>query len=172
MTFTQAITTGFRKYADFRTRSSRSEYWWWTLFSILVSVAATLIDEVLLGGSAIFDTINTIVLFVPGLAVAVRRLHDIERSGWWFLIAFTIIGIFLLLYWYLQPGTVGTNKYGSDPLRAGSDTGPAVDFAGPVVDFDGTVGVFDHSDKNAFCSNCGTGLEPGGNFCRSCGQAI
>jgi len=165
MNFTQSIATGFRKYADFRTRSSRSEYWWWTLFLILVSVAATLIDEVLLGGSAIFDTINTLVLFVPGLAVAVRRLHDIERSGWWFLIAFTIIGIFLLIYWYIQPGNVGTNKYGRDPLRAGSDTG-----SDAVFD-DGAV-VVDYSDKSAFCANCGTTLEPGGNFCRSCGQAV
>jgi len=104
MTFTQAISSGFRRYFDFRTRSSRSEYWWWTLFSILASVAATVFDEVLFGGTAVLDTLNTIALFIPGLAVAVRRLHDIDRSGWWFLIAFTIIGILLLIYWYVQPG--------------------------------------------------------------------
>jgi len=165
MTFTQAVASGFRRYFDFRTRSSRSEYWWWTLFSILASVAATVFDEVLFGGMAILDTLNTVVLFIPGLAVAVRRLHDIDRSGWWFLIAFTVIGILLLIYWYVQPGTVGTNRYGNDPLRSA----PTLESG---ADFDGTAQVFNPINKDGFCANCGTALEPNANFCRSCGAAI
>jgi len=161
MTFTQAIASGFRRYFDFTTRSSRSEYWWWTLFSILASAVATVFDEVLFDGAAVLDALNTIVLFIPGVTVAVRRLHDTDRSGWWFLIAFTIIGILLLIYWYVQPGTAGSNRYGYDPLR--SDLG---------ADTDETYHVFRPSIKHAFCPNCGTALEPNDNFCQDCGIAI
>ena len=161
MTFTQAIASGFRRYFDFTTRSSRSEYWWWTLFSILASAVATVFDEVLFDGASILDTLNTIILFIPGVTVAVRRLHDTDRSGWWFLIAFTIIGILLLIYWYVQPGTAGSNRYGYDPLR--SDLG---------ADTDETYHVFRPSIKDAFCPNCGTALEPNDNFCQDCGIAI
>ena len=161
MTFTQAIASGFRRYFDFTTRSSRSEYWWGTLFSILTSAVATVFDEVLFDGATILDALNTIVLFIPGVTVAVRRLHDTDRSGWWFLIAFTIIGILLLIYWYIQPGTAGSNRYGYDPLR--SDLG---------ADTDETYHVFRPSIKDAFCPNCGTALEPNDNFCQDCGIAI
>jgi uncharacterized membrane protein YhaH (DUF805 family) len=49
---------------------------------------------------------------IPGIAVTVRRLHDINKSGWWILIAFTVVGIIPLIYWYCQPGTPGKNQYG------------------------------------------------------------
>ena len=161
MTFTQAIASGFRRYFDFTTRSSRSEYWWWTLFSILASAVATIFDEVLFNGAPILDTLNAIVLFIPGVTVAVRRLHDTDRSGWWFLIAFTIIGILLLIYWYVQPGTAGSNRYGYDPIRSN-----------PSADTDGTYHVLRPSNKDEFCPNCGTPLGPGDNFCQACGIAI
>ena len=165
MTFTQSVSSGFRRYFDFRTRSSRSEYWWWVLFFVLASIAATILDEILFSGTEILDSVNTIVMLIPWLAVAVRRLHDIDRSGWWFLIAFTIIGIFLLIYWYIQPGTIGANRFGQDPLRAGLG-------AELAVDFDGTGQVFDASSQSGFCANCGTALDSNANFCRSCGTAI
>ena len=162
LTFTQAISSGFRRYFDFRTRSSRSEYWWWTLFAILVSVAATILDAILFGGAPISDTISSLALLIPGLAVAIRRLHDVDRSGWWFLIAFTLIGIlFPLLYWYLQSGTKGTNKYGPDPLLSPANGSP--EYAGGPMVF---------GDSQKFCSNCGTLLDSSANFCRSCGTAV
>ena len=161
MTFTQAIASGFRRYFDFTTRSSRSEYWWWTLFSILASAVATVFDEVLFDGAAVLDALNTIVLFIPGVTVAVRRLHDTDRSGWWFLIAFTIIGILLLIYWYVQPGTAGSNRYGYDPLASN-----------PVADVDETDYILSTSDKLGFCPNCGTALEPNDKFCNFCGVSI
>ncbi|MCH7737772.1 MAG: DUF805 domain-containing protein [Chloroflexi bacterium] len=161
MTFTQAIPSGFRRYFDFKTRSSRSEYWWWTLFSILVSVAASIVDALLFGGTAILDTVSTVCLFIPGIAVAARRLHDINRTGWWILIAFTIIGIFLLFYWYLQPGDRGANDYGNDPLRPPAEAG-----------FEGTAGLYRSPDEFGFCATCGTALEEDANFCRSCGAAV
>ena len=161
MNFTQAISSGFSRYIDFRTRSSRSEYWWWTLFALLVSIAATVLDAVMFGGAAILDTISSFVLLIPGIAVAARRLHDINRTAWWILIAFTIIGILLLLYWYIQPGDRGDNRYGLAPLQA--PTG---------ADFDGTTGLYDPGDGSGFCAVCGTSLERGADFCQSCGAAI
>ena len=161
MNFTQAISSGFSRYFDFRTRSSRSEYWYWTLFSIVVSVAATMLDALIFSGAAILDTISSFALFIPGIAVAARRLHDINRTAWWILIAFTIIGILLLLYWYIQPGNRGDNDYGPDPLRA--PTG---------ADFDGIAGLYDSDDGSGFCADCGTPLEQGANFCQSCGAAV
>ena len=57
-----------------------------------------------------------VFLTIASFAVMVRRLHDVNRSGWWFLIYLTIIGIFVLLYWYVQKGDEADNRYGSDPL--------------------------------------------------------
>ena len=74
------------------------------------------------------NSIFGLITFLPGLAVAVRRLHDIDRTGWWFLIALTIIELIVLLVWACQKGTTGPNRYGPDPL-GGADvrrpsTGP------------------------------------------------
>ena len=159
MTFTQAISSGLRRYVDFRTRSSRSEYWWWSLFSLLVGIVTSTFDLII--GVAILNGLSSLALFLPGLAVAIRRLHDVNRSGWWFLLAFTVIGILLLIYWYLQPGTRGTNNYGDDPLRPP-----------PEADFQGIAGVIDYQDGAGFCAGCGTPLDADANFCRSCGRAV
>lgn len=161
MNFTQSIASGFSRYFDFRTRSSRPEYWWWTLFALLVSVAATVLDAVMFGGAAVLDSISSVALLIPGIAVAARRLHDINRTAWWILIAFTIIGILLLLYWYIQPGDRGDNKYGPDPLRAR-----------PEAEFAGIAGLYSPGDGSGFCAACGTPMERDANFCRSCGAAV
>jgi uncharacterized membrane protein YhaH (DUF805 family) len=114
MNFVQAINSGFSKYVQFGGRASRSEYWYWTLFSFLVSIAAAIIDGML--GLGFVSTIAGLGLFLPGLAVSARRLHDIDRTFWWILIAFTLIGMFVLLYWDCVRGTSGPNRYGPDPL--------------------------------------------------------
>ena len=162
MSFTESISSGFRRYFDFRTRSSRSEYWWWTLFALLVSVAMSILDAVIFGGAAILDGLSSLALFIPGLAVAIRRLHDVDRSGWWFLMVFTIVGIiFPLLYWYIKPGTRGTNRYGPDPLLSPAEVG-----------FEGADGAWSSQSVATHCANCGSRLESGANFCRSCGAAV
>jgi uncharacterized membrane protein YhaH (DUF805 family) len=114
MNFVQAISSGFSKYVQFGGRASRSEYWYWTLFSILASIAAGIIDGIL--GISITSAIVGLGLLLPGLAVSARRLHDIDRTFWWILITFTIIGWLLLLYWDCVRGTSGPNRYGPDPL--------------------------------------------------------
>lgn len=116
MSFQEAISSGLSRYIDFNTRSSRSEYWFWVLFVILLSIVAGVIDN-LLFGSSVLGTLVTLGLLVPGIAVGVRRLHDIDRSGWWYLIALIpLIGALVLIYWFVQPGTPGSNEYGDNPL--------------------------------------------------------
>lgn len=103
--FVDAIKLGFLKYAVFKGRASRSEYWWFTLFYFLSGVVAGIIPILL-----IFWLIG---LLVPALAVAVRRLHDTGRSGWWYLISFVpIVGFLVLIYFLVQPSQAEQNQYG------------------------------------------------------------
>ena len=119
--FGEAIGAGFKKYATLSGRSSRSEFWYWTLYYFLclaaILAAGTLAGEDLVWiGYVVFALLN----FMPSLAVTVRRLHDIDRSGWWYLLIFVpIIGPFaaiLLIAWFTIRGTVGENRFGPDPL--------------------------------------------------------
>lgn len=80
MSFLEAVTQGFRKSFDFKGRARRSEYWYWTLFAIIVNVAVTILDG---GEDGVLAALAGLILFIPGLSVTVRRLHDINRSGWW-----------------------------------------------------------------------------------------
>jgi uncharacterized membrane protein YhaH (DUF805 family) len=120
MEFGQAITSGFANYVNFKGRACRSEFWYWTLFAVLASLAANIIDGFLLltSGAALLSTLVGLGLLLPGLAVGVRRLHDIDRTGWWVLIAFTLIGLIVLIYWDCLKGTDGPNQYGPDPLAS------------------------------------------------------
>jgi uncharacterized membrane protein YhaH (DUF805 family) len=114
MNFAEAISSGFSKYVQFGGRACRSEYWYWTLFVVIATVVANIIDGVL--GIGLVGGIVGLGLFLPGLAVSARRLHDIDRTFWWILLAFTIIGTLVLIYWACQPGTAGPNRFGADPL--------------------------------------------------------
>ena len=114
MTFTDAIKNGFNNYVTFKGRASRSEYWYWTLFVVLLSLCTQLFDVAAFPHSlwSPTNTIFAIITFLPGLAVCVRRLHDINRSGWWLLIVLTVIGAFVLLYWAIKNSDQGKNSYG------------------------------------------------------------
>jgi len=118
MNFQDAIRSGFRNYVTFSGRASRSEYWYWVLFALLVAIAGSIIDHTIFpfASTGPIEGLTSLVLFLPGLAVSMRRLHDIDRTGWWWLIAFTVIGIILLLVWACTRGTAGANRYGPDPL--------------------------------------------------------
>jgi uncharacterized membrane protein YhaH (DUF805 family) len=98
-------------YAQFDGRASRSEYWWFYLFTVLAGLAAEIV------GSTV-GSLATLAFFLPGLALAVRRLHDVGRSGWWVLILFTVIGIPVFLYWMVKDSDKGKNAYGEGPARA------------------------------------------------------
>ena len=131
MTFTNAVKAYFLKWNDFRTRSSRSEYWWATLFIMLASYPIGFVIGGLIGFTfalagfsesalevALIITILPIQLFImiSSMCLIIRRLHDVDRSGWWYLIIFTIVGIIPLLIWYCTKGTEGDNRFGKDPL--------------------------------------------------------
>jgi uncharacterized membrane protein YhaH (DUF805 family) len=119
MNFPQAVTSCFRKYAVFSGRASRSEYWYWILFYALCQLAANILDAVFLQSpsSQLFSRLFGLIVFLPLLAVEVRRLHDVDRSGWWLLISLTIVGIiYPLLVWKCRKGTVGPNRFGDDSL--------------------------------------------------------
>ncbi len=119
MNFTQAIKSGLSKYVDFSGRAARSEYWFFTLFTILVSLATSLVDNVVLSGMPILNGIATLALLLPGIAVSVRRLHDTDRSGWWMLLIFIpLVGAIVLIVWFATRGTIGQNRFGADPLPA------------------------------------------------------
>ena len=129
MNFIESIKTCFVKYATFSGRASRSEFWYFCLFLVILDVSTEILDAALAGESfwsydEFFGPITSIfylVTFLPGLALSFRRLQDINKSGWWCFIFITIIGIFPLFYWYAAQGTRGENDYGEDPLKHLSD---------------------------------------------------
>lgn len=115
----EAVTLFFRNYFNFQGRSSRGAYWWWVLVSFIVSLVLTFIDTQFFGQDvSILQSLFSLATLIPGIALGVRRLHDIGRTGLWFLLVFTIIGILLLIYWYCQPGERKENAYGPD-IEAG-----------------------------------------------------
>jgi uncharacterized membrane protein YhaH (DUF805 family) len=116
-----AVRTVFGKYADFSGRARRQEYWWFNLFAALVSLVLAVIGSVLfhrpMGEYGVIATLWSLATLLPSLAVAVRRMHDVGRSGWWLLIAFVpLVGALVILYWFVQRGTVGPNEFGPDPV--------------------------------------------------------
>ncbi|WP_297576767.1 DUF805 domain-containing protein [uncultured Deefgea sp.] len=104
MKFEDSIRVCFSKYADFKGRAVRSEYWWWVLFTVLAGAVLSMAGETVSG-------VFSLLTLLPTLAVGARRLHDINRSGWWQLIWFLpIIGWILLLYWFASEG-VEPNRF-------------------------------------------------------------
>lgn len=114
MGFGEAVSTCLKKYANGAGRGRRSEYWWFALFGVLVGIVAGVIDAIL--GSEAVGLIASLALLIPSVAAGIRRLHDRGRSGWWLLIAFVpIVGVIVLLVWFVSDGDAGPNKYGEDP---------------------------------------------------------
>src|SRR5687768_6287946 len=112
MTFTQALRSAFRQYARAGGRSSRSEFWWFLLFfylCILISVAA--------GSPRIVQSAVALALICPFIAVGIRRLHDINMRGWWYLpTLIPLLGFFWTLYIGIKEGDSRPNRFGPPPL--------------------------------------------------------
>jgi len=115
MSFMSATKSGIGKSFTFSGRSSRSEYWWWMLASILFQIICTIIAVLgNVGVAAIFP----ILLVLPTATMIVRRLHDLEKSGWWFLIVLIpLVGILYLIYLFIQEGDLNENIYGPVPTN-------------------------------------------------------
>ena len=116
MTFQKSVETCFKKYFVFNGRAKRSEFWWFALFCFLASMVTAIVDVVVFGYTweqyGPMNTIFQLGVFIPSIAVGARRLHDINKSGWWQLIYLTIIGIILLIVWFASEGKNKKNKFG------------------------------------------------------------
>lgn len=111
-----------RKYVVFDGRAHRTEFWMFTLISVVISIVLALID-VAIGtygaGGGVLQGIYGLAVLLPSLAVGVRRLHDIDRSGWWLLLGLIpLVGIIILIVWWAQEGDAGSNQYGPNPWGA------------------------------------------------------
>lgn len=125
MDFSTAVKQVLKvNYANFQGRARRSEYWWFSLFSMIISIVGQVVmGAVAATGSTVLALIFGIAflvlmlgLIIPSIAVSIRRMHDTGRSGWWLLIGLVpVIGFFVILYFFVQRGTVGPNAWGADP---------------------------------------------------------
>ncbi len=120
MNFTQSIISCFYKYTVFSGRASRSEYWYWRLLELFLVLLSFRLDtyffpENEMGHFSLFVFFFT---SIPGASVSIRRLHDVNKSGWWLLLVFTGIGNFVLLYWFIRRGSSGNNLYGKDYFQS------------------------------------------------------
>ncbi len=113
-----------KKYAVFSGRARRKEYWYFALFSLLIAIVLAIIEGIVGNldaetGVGLLGDIYLLAILIPSIAVAVRRLHDTDRSGWWLLIALIplIGGIVLIVFW-AQDSQPGENQYGSNPKDA------------------------------------------------------
>ncbi|MDE0938496.1 MAG: DUF805 domain-containing protein [Pirellulales bacterium] len=119
--------TVLKKYAVFTGRARRAEIWYFILFNFIVSVVLQMlfgsVAETAEDGAAsplaFLPVLYTLVILLPSLAVAIRRLHDTGRSGWWILIALIpLVGTIVLIVFYVQDGDAGDNAYGTNPKAA------------------------------------------------------
>ncbi len=122
MGFIEAVRTCFGKFAGFSGRARRAEYWWFTLFIMIIYLLTTWIDGLwtIEPDPELVPYVTLIVallLLLPSLAVSIRRLHDTDRSGWWYLISLVpFLGNIILIIFFATRGTNGPNRFGPDPL--------------------------------------------------------
>ena len=106
----------FQKYSQFSGRATRAEYWWFYLVTVAVTILASILDMALSIPFVSISTIYFLVSFIPNLSIQVRRLHDVNKSGWYILLNFVIIiGWIWLLILNVLDSTPGDNKYGPNP---------------------------------------------------------
>lgn len=139
MNMMEAVKSVYSNYVKFSGRSRRAEFWWFYLFYLIVNIVLSVVDSFLFGTTTTYDggfssSTDTPILsgifalgtFLPFLAVSVRRLHDIGKSGWWLFISLVpLVGIILLIVWWAKEGEAGGNDHGPNPItgEGGSDDG-------------------------------------------------
>lgn len=117
MGFQQAIVTCFARYATFRGRASRAEYWYWILFTALVGIVLAAMDSLAFGDAQGVSNLFQLVTLLPTLAVGSRRLHDIDRTGWWQLLWLVpVFGWIVLIVWACAKGREWPNRFGEVPI--------------------------------------------------------
>ena len=115
------LTGPLKKYAVWKGRATRSEYWYFVLFTTLITVGLSMMD-LAIGtydtetGQGLISALFSLFILLPSLAVGVRRLHDTGRSGWWlWILLLPIIGIIVILVFYCLDSEAGSNQYGPNP---------------------------------------------------------
>jgi uncharacterized membrane protein YhaH (DUF805 family) len=111
----EAFKLFFSNYINFEGRSNRGEYWWAVLAIVLVSLVLSVIDGIMTasGGIPILGSIFSLATLVPGISLGVRRLHDIDKSGWWMLLMIVpVVGFLVLLYFFIQRPDEAPNRFG------------------------------------------------------------
>ncbi len=107
--FVEAVKICFNKYADFKGRATRAEYWWWYLFTVLVSLV--------LGWIPFLGWAVSVAVLIPTLAVSWRRMHDIGKGGgWWFINLIPLVGWIIWIVWCCQKSEAMPNRFGEMPL--------------------------------------------------------
>jgi len=112
MDFMTAVKTVLiENYVNFQGRAQRSEFWWFALFTFVVAVLLGVVSDVLAG-------LFSLAVLLPTIGVAVRRLHDVDRTGWWYLLVLVpVLGpLFLIFAFFIHRGMAGANRFGPDPL--------------------------------------------------------
>lgn len=105
-----------KKYAVFSGRAQRAEYWYFTLFNIIIGIVLGIVSAVIGDDTGILGLLYSLAVLIPGIAVFVRRLHDTNHSGWWFFIALVpLIGVIVLLIFMVNDSQPGQNQYGPNP---------------------------------------------------------
>ena len=105
------------QYADFNGRAVQSQFWYFVLFSFIISFVLGIVDGMLFGRQILFMIFNLAVL-IPSIAIAVRRLHDLGKTGWWYLLIFVpLIGVIVLIVWFCMKGQTTKNQYGDAILK-------------------------------------------------------
>jgi uncharacterized membrane protein YhaH (DUF805 family) len=125
MTFQETIAKCFSNYVTFSGRAPRSEFWWFMLFVILGNAVLNVVDSILFGRAvdgqsvSVLGALFSLAVLLPWISVSVRRLHDVDRSGWWYLLVLIpLIGTLILIFaFYIHRGTPGPNRFGADPLE-------------------------------------------------------
>ena len=108
MNFQTAIRSGFQNYTNFKGRASRAEYWWWALFTVILSILLSSISDSL-------GNLGSLVTLLPSIAVAISRVHDVDRAGW-----FILVPIYNLVL-VLRRGDSGENRFGPPPPPSSTD---------------------------------------------------
>ncbi len=105
------------QYANFNGRAIRSQFWYFVLFSFIISFVLGIVDDMLFGRQILSMIFNLAVL-IPSIAIAVRRLHDLGKTGWWYLLIFVpLIGTIVLIVWFCMKGQTTKNQYGEAILK-------------------------------------------------------
>jgi len=114
-----------QRYAKFDGRAGRAEFWWFVLANFVVYIALAILTQIS-GIFLILYVVYGLALIVPSIAVAIRRLHDTDKSGWMLLLGLIpFVGFIILLVFYIQEGTAGPNKFGTGPEPATATTAAA-----------------------------------------------